>query len=1049
MSVNIGEQRRKLQSGFRTVQASAVVTLHQCLVSGSPSTSTRRNPAYELLWETICRPDSSAFLAASCADVIVRLVLNGKLDWMDASDDFINAATSASTTAVPYLVRGIADLLVVHLRSIDVRDYTCPFKLSSRRVHPFIGFAKARPDALLDILEQSKRIVSLIPVHQSMERRALLSMLHPWVQYVFVQSALRRLMIHGEFQSLLLDILSECATDAASVVYLVHEVLSLLDRIPLAMDDSGTMHITLLEFAVGHLSGLEKNEGLKVEVLYRCLNHAFDCRQIGRSVLFALAYVRQLLMEEHVILQDCIVSTNLLAASGYLLLQTPEYADEGAVLVELLLHIVKYANLDCRGVQQILPVLFCPLLQALSECTNIRVKNKGYDLLAILERSLEKQGDVQCQQPHRGCSAARGPFGAIVHKTQDLLMQRSQKWNTYSAIPFLNTFLSCSLIFQPSEEVRLAALSAVVSNAELSPDECLSLLPLLLYALRKERSQRVQIHILLKTLPALTSANNPFVTARVLRLAQSLLGDVQAMGAGTIASVGLRCMFEVWKRQPRTWHQFKGYLVAWAKRRRYGRPANWNSHGKWGDELEMELCTTTCFRDVCLLRGEDCGPEILPHLFILLSAPELHPLSAVFALEALNHCIKLDVTDPRAAWNVFMSSYATVATGGAHEDIIIRVCQFFELVPQRDDHSEIYTAFKEDILGRLHPLTSHSAQAVRAAAFAALGKFDPPDLFALLDQPRVLVGSVLSEPDYPGGVSLLLPSLIRHEVKYMRRAVFKGLSVESGVNSRVDESTQVHGALAPLRRMIKSTLDEVRGLWESGRASVGVRSGYAACCLLVPSNTNASLSASEINVKKLPTYRPLTNALRDITLKDHIFVRLEAVPTWIRFWQSLLVWSYQQSESEEFAVEGIEEKQKRLTVVERIFAAVHEDLMVRLKESRLPSLSSNIVLSLTALELAGVAAGLAVANDAAAKTVDFLLEEYVDKGASDANSNTNEVTENDEIQYAVHVALGHLASALHSNDEQRLSSIYTQLLAGSCRVKRWVLIPSLEVCSLQ
>ena len=136
-------------------------------------------------------------------------------------------------------------------------------------------------------------------------------------------------------------------------------------------------------------------------------------------------------------------------------------------------------------------------------------------------------------------------------------------------------------------------------------------------------------------------------------------------------------------------------------------------------------------------------------------------------------------------------------------------------------------AFTPEVLTpHLLPLLSNSNADVRNAAYAALSHYMAPDLYPHLPIPTELVAQILQDSSPARNVSDLLASLIRHECKHMRRAVFKGLAVSAGVKA-VDAKDGEDGEEGMLRKVVRDVGDDVRGVWESGKGVAGVRSGFA------------------------------------------------------------------------------------------------------------------------------------------------------------------------------------------------------------------------------
>ncbi|KAJ3086329.1 hypothetical protein HK102_013259 [Quaeritorhiza haematococci] len=180
--------RRRLSSGHRSIQLQALNSL-VILLATKPPDHHEAQELLKLLWESIFPSSShsatSAFLASKGMDAIVRLVKIGRLTWMQAIARLLNGLEKIPQQHLPELVRGCAELLVLHVlgvvmvrsvnekasRTVDRQQhrqerrvgacssYVCPFNIKTPRPHPFSHIATVRPEAWPAILFQLKRLL--------------------------------------------------------------------------------------------------------------------------------------------------------------------------------------------------------------------------------------------------------------------------------------------------------------------------------------------------------------------------------------------------------------------------------------------------------------------------------------------------------------------------------------------------------------------------------------------------------------------------------------------------------------------------------------------------------------------------------------------------------------------------------------------------------------------------------------------------------------------------------------------------------------------------
>jgi hypothetical protein len=130
----------------------------------------------------------------------------------------------------------------------------------------------------------------------------------------------------------------------------------------------------------------------------------------------------------------------------------------------------------------------------------------------------------------------------------------------------------CALLFHESPSSRYDTLKTLhvslvnpLNTTTLTDESRLSLLPLLLYALKTDPVPEIQAELLHCTIPSLAAnTTDPFVCARVLALVSSLLAgtldrDAPAVGyaptavSSVLVAAALRGLVALWKAQSRVW----------------------------------------------------------------------------------------------------------------------------------------------------------------------------------------------------------------------------------------------------------------------------------------------------------------------------------------------------------------------------------------------------------------------------------------------------------------------------------------------------------------
>jgi hypothetical protein len=364
------------------------------------------------------------------------------------------------------------------------------------------------------------------------------------------------------------------------------------------------------------------------------------------------------------------------------------------------------------------------------------------------------------------------------------------------------------------------------------------------------------------------------------------------------------------------------------------------------------------------VKAKQHGQDILPMVIALLQIPTLLPTSSVICLECINLCIEADITDPRASmflyficrnplinsklvWNVLMNKYISgLGQTPISKAKLEALFRFFELVGVKADDSEVYTTFKLDILlNYLVPsIREGNSSLVRSLAYNAMSSYPPEELYPLLGDPRAVVQTLVELHQEPA--LALLVQLIRHEVRHMRRAVFKGIAAAVGVSQSALKE-EVSGKDQFIRLLTDSCV-HVKSTWYGGRCPAGIRSGLSVVSLTMSKLLKFQMGLRPFEVDsavfgRLPISKDLVNALKDMSISDHVLLRIEAVPVWICFWDSKIKEVYH------LAVDGEDEEAKVKRVEWLVRNGVSELLEKRLKDSRLPYMSVNILLSLAGI----------------------------------------------------------------------------------------------------
>ncbi|KAJ3400244.1 hypothetical protein HDU80_007130 [Chytriomyces hyalinus] len=390
----------------------------------------------------------------------------------------------------------------------------------------------------------------------------------------------------------------------------------------------------------------------------------------------------------------------------------------------------------------------------------------------------------------------------------------------------------------------------------------------------------------------------------------------------------------------------------------------------------------------------------------------------VLALEVINECIRANITDPRAMWNVHHANFVQQlheSETTPSDQIWIKICEFFALVPEKSEDTEIYQTFKLNILNT-HIISKISDKTistrVRSAAFAALASFAPPDVYPLIGEPLEYMPQFLLNVDAPlDGTTRFVSRLVSHEVENMRRAVVKALAADMGVGRHTlredesglggDEAREVQ--VGKLRRVLKDLAGDLKNSWVAGKSAAAVRSGLAAASLLTPvilcDDATRSSSAPDVTtaiLSRLPLYKDLVNGLRDVSITDHPVIRLEAVNL-----QKTIV-----------------------LIMEWLFHVSLAELEKRVAEARQPVACANGLFAMTGLISAASLLGLSSAGEQTSRILRLLVTMFARRRDT---TGINDLQKSDEVQFAVCLCLANISKLLFPTDEESFEVILGQL----------------------
>lgn len=285
--------------------------------------------------------------------------------------------------------------------------------------------------------------------------------------------------------------------------------------------------------------------------------------------------------------------------------------------------------------------------------------------------------------------------------------------------------------------------------------------------------------------------------------------------------------------------------------------------------------------------------------------------------------------------------------------------------------------FKDGILHEyLSPLIASDVASVRTAALNALSHFPAPDIAKLLpEKAKDVTLSIQEAPNSAYGP--VLTKLLSHELDHMRRSLF-----EEEEKKQHTEVTDRGPAIGDQEQLLGKRYCQE---WEQARVSPGLRSGYALAALQTVSRCLPDKRVTGADpIQKTRWYRYMVTAIADVSLTDHILVRISALGAWKSLFEGA------------FGADNIESHGPALL----------DDLLRRLEASTVPGTTSNIFFALTGFVLTAHHLSSSFGAACASRVLQDILPRFLAPSVI-----------SDEIQFAALVCQGHLAGCVIANEK--------------------------------
>ncbi|XP_061172326.1 focadhesin-like [Saccostrea echinata] len=674
--------------------------------------SSVKNAEYRLLEEKCGAMETVVAKAISTA--MVELVSDGLADFSTVLESFLNQVPNAKNLCG--IVQGVSDLLVwqASILASTKEGYTNPYTLRSPP-HPFITILTNRPDSWPLLGNQVNFISS---VKEKRIQSLAVEILEPFMKFVFAEP-----LDSPQYQPMkiclqreLLTIVSQ-SDDSRTVEKFLGCIANILPC--LQVKDKNSLGSTA-QFVMGFVDVCRAKISGKEATFQKFLTYLVDLCLEFHSHSLDVSNIMCSLVRVAESAPSALSSDNNMISMGSLLLKTD--IKEAVVLLTAVRRILENESGDLSLVA--IASLILPLLQILSMSSS---GSRTHDLksttsvsgevLKIIEEKLvktqhsrEKQKTSQFNPHLTSLTFLNNNFSLLARALEEdeelprLWLQNLV--NSVSSLKFvpiqLTVIVSALFVLSPGKPWADQSLKALQAISKTDHKQACFFLPLYIYQLNKCIQPEYKLSIM-KSVPSV--AQHKFCIPLVLRTIQTF-GSTPRLKA-----LSIQLLADLWKLQDRCFP----YLL-----KAISEPAEAILTKEGVDEVK--LAKAKAIHDVCLLRGEQHGSDMLSPLSELLenSIQEVDSPVASLALEGLYYLCKDEVIDILSAWSVLGEKL----THDPRSIVQERICKLFSLLPELEVKTEEFERFHQYAVSALWLFVHGSDPDVSRSALKALSQFD-------------------------------------------------------------------------------------------------------------------------------------------------------------------------------------------------------------------------------------------------------------------------------------------------------------------------------------
>jgi len=515
-----------------------------------------------------------------------------------------------------------------------------------------------------------------------------------------------------------------------------------------------------------------------------------------------------------------------------------------------------------------------------------------------------------------------------------------------------------------------------------------------LYYLKLETVPELQMSIILEKLPSLSELDDIFITNKVVKIVNLYYNHKStdsSVKISCLSSVGLRALFEIWKRQPKIWNQLKYNISTYVSER--------CSIDREPDEAlnEFDISYISILHDVCDHNIKECGQESIAWIKSLFGIKHINPTCQCLLLDTLNKCIENDIINARAAWILIINEFVNSLKENTHHLIYKYLFQYYNLISKKTEDTDIYYEFKSLILSNyILPLLSSKNAIIRSYVIDTISLYPVSEMIEHLPGPSDIVK--FTEHNINDDIVKLYTILINNEITNMK-------SYKNNKNNKIDDSKiKLINALKDYASKIS---EEWYKEWKDGNVSVGKKSGIMLSILhsLLKNIVHIDNSQKINKENNMEIIQLMNSFLEDIDFSDSVTSRIGIISSWCAFFENQFMNIDHASE-----------------IKSELFLYAKDLFNDKMRNSAIPSICANSFMAYT---------GLVIAYHKTNNSSYQYINEWIDNLLQYSNPDSyihNEYNNNDDIRFSIIISLTHLYSYIHATDERRKKNIFNQFM---------------------